>query len=422
MADDHAPLEPGRGGAGRDRLELGGANLPGIVQVDVDRSAVPLGEAEDDVELAVQIGVDADRVDAADDVGTGAERLVEQLGHAGRGDDAALRERHELDVEEVRHLVPEQDERLEAIEANLCVDVDVAPHATGPERDGLLDEPPCPLCDRRLDLAPDRLLRLDPLGHAAPAAVRDPGSAEERLVEVHVALHEGGQKESTAEVHVLLRLGRRARLADRRDPTALAEHVGPSVDPAGGRSSGRAACRCLRPSSRRHHRRSHGDGGARPALQSCATSEGGRAMVELSEEVRGRVQAPNFWHLGTINRDGSPHITPMWIDLEGDHVMFNTAIGRVKEENLRRDPRVSLSHIDGENPYDRVEIRGRVIRFVEGEEADRSMDRLALKYVGTEHYGWRIPGERRIMMIVEPTRVRHVVGVEPFRPGILPEP
>ncbi len=189
---------------------------------------MPLGEAEDDIELAVQIGVDADRVDAADDVGTGAERLVEQLGHAGRGDDAALRERHELDVEEVRHLVPEQDERLEAIEANLCVDVDVAPHATRPERDCLLDEPPCPLCDRRLDLAPDRLLRLDPLGHAAPAAVRDPGSAEERLVEVHVALHEGGQKESTAEVHVLLCLGRLARLADRRDPTALAEHVGPS--------------------------------------------------------------------------------------------------------------------------------------------------------------------------------------------------
>ena len=89
-------------------------------------------------------------------------------------------------------------------------------------------------------------------------------------------------------------------------------------------------------------------------------------MVELSEEVRKRVQAPNFWHLGTINRDGSPHITPMWIDLDGDHVMFNTAIGRVKEENLRRDPRVSLSHIDGENPYDRVEIRGRVISLRRG--------------------------------------------------------
>jgi PPOX class probable F420-dependent enzyme len=144
-------------------------------------------------------------------------------------------------------------------------------------------------------------------------------------------------------------------------------------------------------------------------------------MVTLSEEIRKRVAAPNFWHLATLNRDGSPHVTPMWVDLEGDYVMFNTALGRVKEENLRRDPRVSLSNIDTENPYDRVEIRGRVVRFVEGEEAENAMDRLARKYVGTERYEWRIPGERRIMMLVEPTRVRHFVGVEPFRPGILPE-
>ena len=102
--------------------------------------------------------------------------------------------------------------------------------------------------------------------------------------------------------------------------------------------------------SRRHHRPSRGMAGpADPTIvrdQRKRTSRGG-----TERGVRERVQAPNFWHLGTINRDGSPHITPMWIDLEGDHVMFNTAIGRVKEENLRRDPRVSLSHIDGENPY-----------------------------------------------------------------------
>jgi PPOX class probable F420-dependent enzyme len=144
-------------------------------------------------------------------------------------------------------------------------------------------------------------------------------------------------------------------------------------------------------------------------------------MVELSEDVRKRVQAPNFWHLATLNGDGSPHVTPMWVDLEGDYVFFNTAIGRVKEENLRRDPRVSLSHMDGENPYDRVEIRGRVVEFVDGDEGERSMDRLAKKYVGLDEYPWRIPGERRIKLVVEPTRVRHVVGVEPFRPGILPE-
>jgi PPOX class probable F420-dependent enzyme len=144
-------------------------------------------------------------------------------------------------------------------------------------------------------------------------------------------------------------------------------------------------------------------------------------MVPLSGEARKRIEAPSFWHLATLNPDGSPQVTPMWVDLEGEYVMFNTAIGRVKEENLRRDPRVSLSNHDPENPYDRVEIRGRVVKFIEGDEAERSMDRLAKKYVGEDVYPWRVPGERRVMMLVEPTRVRHVVGIEAFRPGVLPQ-
>lgn len=143
--------------------------------------------------------------------------------------------------------------------------------------------------------------------------------------------------------------------------------------------------------------------------------------MRLNAQVRARLTAPNFWHLATVNPDGSPQVTPMWVDVEGDHVLFNTARGRVKEENLRRDPRVSLSCIDPDNPYDRVEIRGRAVRFVEGEEAERCMDRLAKKYVGTDRYEWLVPGEQRVMILVEPTRVRHVVGVEPFRPGVLPQ-
>lgn len=144
-------------------------------------------------------------------------------------------------------------------------------------------------------------------------------------------------------------------------------------------------------------------------------------MATLSEQVRARVAAPTFWHLATVNRDGSPHVTPMWADVEGDYVVFNTAVGRVKEENLRRDPRVSLSCVDADDPYDRIVIRGRVARFVEGDEAERCMDRLAKKYVGTDRFEWRVPGERRVKILVEPMRVRHVVGVEPFRSGILPE-
>ncbi|MEU6195733.1 PPOX class F420-dependent oxidoreductase [Streptomyces sp. NPDC047061] len=139
----------------------------------------------------------------------------------------------------------------------------------------------------------------------------------------------------------------------------------------------------------------------------------------LDEHVRERLMAPNFWHLATVGPDGAPQVSPMWVDIEGDHVMVNTAIGRVKEENLRRNPAVSLSHHDPGNPYDRVEIRGRVVRFVEGEEAERSMDRLTRKYIGEDRYPWLLPGERRVMLLIEPVKVRRVVGVEPFRRGVL---
>ncbi|WP_128380169.1 PPOX class F420-dependent oxidoreductase [Streptomyces cavernae] len=142
-------------------------------------------------------------------------------------------------------------------------------------------------------------------------------------------------------------------------------------------------------------------------------------MNRIDGQVRERLLAPNFWHMATVDADGAPQVAPMWADLEGEYVMVNTSVGRVKADNLRRNPNVSLSHHDTENPYDRVEIRGRVVRFVEGEEAERSMDRLAKKYIDEDRYPWLLPGERRLMILIEPTRVRHVVGVEPFRPGIL---
>ncbi|MFJ8112813.1 PPOX class F420-dependent oxidoreductase [Streptomyces sp. NPDC096132] len=139
----------------------------------------------------------------------------------------------------------------------------------------------------------------------------------------------------------------------------------------------------------------------------------------LDAHARERVLAPNFWHLATVGPDGAPQVSPMWADLEGEYVMVNTSIGRVKERNLRRNPWVSLSHHDTANPYDRVEIRGRVVRFVEGEEAERAMDRLTLKYIGEPRYPWLLEGERRVMLLIEPVKVRRVVGVEPFRDGVL---
>lgn len=134
--------------------------------------------------------------------------------------------------------------------------------------------------------------------------------------------------------------------------------------------------------------------------------------------VRARLRAPLIWYVGTVFADGAPQVSPMWVDLEGEgELTFNTSVGRVKEENLRRDPRVYLSHADDADPFDRVQISGEVVRFIEGEEAHRRMDRLAQKYLGSERFEWLMPGEQRVSVIVRPTKVRHIVGVERFRPG-----
>ncbi|MFL0028282.1 TIGR03618 family F420-dependent PPOX class oxidoreductase [Streptomyces sp. NBUL23] len=138
----------------------------------------------------------------------------------------------------------------------------------------------------------------------------------------------------------------------------------------------------------------------------------------FDEAVRARLRAANIWYVGTVFADGAPQVSPMWVDLEGEgELTFNTSVGRVKEENLRRDPRVYLSHADAADPFDRVQISGEVARFVEGAEAHERMDRLARKYLGVERFEWTMPGERRVAVIVRPVKVRHIVGVERFRSG-----
>ncbi|MFE3825106.1 PPOX class F420-dependent oxidoreductase [Streptomyces sp. NPDC059092] len=138
----------------------------------------------------------------------------------------------------------------------------------------------------------------------------------------------------------------------------------------------------------------------------------------FDEAVRARLRAPNIWYVATVFADGAPQVSPMWVDLEGEgELTFNTSVGRVKEENLRRDPRVCLSHADAADPFDRVQISGEVARFVDGREAHDRMDRLARKYLGGEGFEWIMPGERRVAVIVRPVKVRHIVGVERFRPG-----
>ena len=111
-----------------------------------------------------------------------------------------------------------------------------------------------------------------------------------------------------------------------------------------------------------------------------------------------------FAHLGTLMPDGRPQVTPVWCDFDGTFVLFNTAKGRQKDRNIRRDPRVSLSIMDPENAYRYVEIRGRVVEITE-KEADDHIDKLAKKYLGVDIYPYRQPGEVRLKVKVLPERI-----------------
>ena len=104
--------------------------------------------------------------------------------------------------------------------------------------------------------------------------------------------------------------------------------------------------------------------------------------MPLPAEVRELLEARNFAHLATTLPDGSPHSVPIWIGVEGDHVVFFTQPGSRKARNLERDPRVAISAVDLENPYRSAQLRGRVVDTVEGEEALEIIDRLAVKYTG----------------------------------------
>jgi PPOX class probable F420-dependent enzyme len=108
-----------------------------------------------------------------------------------------------------------------------------------------------------------------------------------------------------------------------------------------------------------------------------------------------------FAHLATLMPDGSPQVTPVWIDYDGEHLLVNTAIGRQKYCNVKRDPRVSVEIMDPEDPYRYVEIRG-IVEVITTEGAEDHIDKLANKYRGLERYPWRRPGEMRVLLKIRP--------------------
>ena len=127
-------------------------------------------------------------------------------------------------------------------------------------------------------------------------------------------------------------------------------------------------------------------------------------MKQIPESHSDILDKPAFAHLSTIMADGSPQASAVWVDTDGPLIVVNSAEGRLKDRNIRRDPRVAISVIDPDNPYRSLMIRGRVSKIT-NEGADAHIDKMAKKYMDVDEYPFRTPDEVRVMYYIEPERV-----------------
>jgi PPOX class probable F420-dependent enzyme len=127
-------------------------------------------------------------------------------------------------------------------------------------------------------------------------------------------------------------------------------------------------------------------------------------MVPLPPKVKALFEGKNFGHLATLMPDGSPQVTPVWVDVDGDNILVNTEENRAKPRNVRRDPRVSISIVNQQVPYQAAFVRGKVIE-VRKEGAKEHIDFLARKYTGADVYPAHNPKYSRLIFVIEPEHV-----------------
>ena len=126
--------------------------------------------------------------------------------------------------------------------------------------------------------------------------------------------------------------------------------------------------------------------------------------TKIPEKYRDLFNKRAFASLGTIMPNGEAQVTPVWVDVDNGNLLFNSARGRVKDKNIRRDPRVTLTLIDPDNPYRYMEVRGRVVDITEKGASDH-INKLAKKYLGVDKYPYAQPGEVRVLYRVKPEKV-----------------
>jgi PPOX class probable F420-dependent enzyme len=131
-------------------------------------------------------------------------------------------------------------------------------------------------------------------------------------------------------------------------------------------------------------------------------------MKEITEPVAKLIEDKNFAFFATLMENGSPQVTPVWVDLEKNTntILINTAEGRLKQENVDRDPRVAISVANNNNPYEMVTIRGRVIEQIT-EGANEHIDKLAKKYLNLDKYPFMSPEEKRVILKIKPEKIHY---------------
>ncbi len=142
-------------------------------------------------------------------------------------------------------------------------------------------------------------------------------------------------------------------------------------------------------------------------MSSIDDSKGKKSV--LSEPVIKIIKDKNFAFLGTIMRDGRPQVSPIWIDIDDNNniILINTANGRIKQKNITRDPRVSLSLVDKNNPYSMITIQGTVIEQTTI-GADEHIDKLAKKYLNTDRYPSHSPSIQRVICKIKPEKMYYL--------------
>jgi PPOX class probable F420-dependent enzyme len=126
--------------------------------------------------------------------------------------------------------------------------------------------------------------------------------------------------------------------------------------------------------------------------------------VPLSAGFQKLLREPSYCQVATLMPDGSPQVTQVWVETDGEHILVNTAEGRQKVRNVRRDPRVAVNVHDPANQWRIATVRGRVVE-VTTDGADALIDQLAKKYIGADTYPFRQPGEVRVTLKIAPEHV-----------------